>query len=273
MKELSLEELKDLQVCMLEDIHQYCTTNNIRYFIGYGTLLGAIRHGGYIPWDDDIDIGMPRPDYDFFIKNFNGNCDNLRVIAPELNWDFFEPYANVYDTRTVLYEDNNPHHGVEIGVKIDIFPLDGVPDDVNEYRTLRKKLYRLNVLRGFKKISLIEHIKEVLLRRQGVRGLIFRLSNSFITYSGVQKRMRKLATQYDWDNSNYVDKITFQNPPETRLPRSVYENYIDVSFEGHNFKSPSDYDSHLRAIYGDYMELPPIEQRVYQHGFKAYWKD
>lgn len=273
MKQLTIDELKDLQVEMLEKIHQFCIANNIRYFIGYGTLLGAIRHKGYIPWDEDIDIGMPRPDYDKFLQTFNGTFDELEVNAPELDWNYFEPYANVYDIRTVLYEEDNPHHGIEVGVKIDVFPLDGVPSDWNEYISLRRHLAKLNSLRGQKKVSFASQLKKVISSGRGVRALLFRMAHPLCSYTRIQQKMRKLATQYDWDSSDYVDKITFQNSPETRLLRKVYETYIDVPFEGHLFKAPSDWDSHLKVIYGEYMKLPPVEQQVYKHGFTAYWKD
>lgn len=273
MKIISIEELKALQVEMLVCVDQFCKKNNIRYFIGYGTLLGAIRHKGYIPWDEDIDIGMPRPDYDLFLRNFNGTYENLFVNAPELDWEYFEPYANVYDNRTILYEEENSHHGIEVGVKIDVFPLDGVPEDITEYRIHRKKLRNLNSIRGSKKEKFWAHFIKTLRTRKGVRAFLKRFLRPFTSYAEIQKEIRSLAVKYNWDSSTYVDKITFQNLPETRLPRKVYEDYIEVPFEGHMFKSPANYDLHLKSIYGDYMKLPPVEERVFQHGFKAYWKD
>lgn len=127
MRLISFEEHKKIQLSILRDIDVFCQKNQIKYFLAFGTLLGAIRHKGFIPWDDDIDIAMPRPDYNKFILSFNGMVDNLKVLAPEIDLDYYAPYANVYDTRTVLEEKGTSHLKFEIGVKIDVFPIDGVP--------------------------------------------------------------------------------------------------------------------------------------------------
>lgn len=273
MKKISIDELKSLQLEILIKVHDFCIKNNLRYFLEYGTLIGAIRHKGYIPWDEDIDIGMPRPDYDKFVRSFNGYYKELTLNAPELDWNFFESYANVYDNRTVLYEDTNPHNGIEIGVKIDVFPLDGVPSDYVQYQQLREKLRILNMLRGAKKETLKELFRRIVFTGKGIKTLLVRCKHPFSTYIGVQKEMRQMATQYKWEDSEFVDQITFQKTPNTRLPRCVYEQFVDVPFENHLLKVPVDYDSVLKIIFGDYMKLPPEHERVYQHGFTAYWKD
>jgi lipopolysaccharide cholinephosphotransferase len=216
---------------------------------------------------------MPRPDYERFVHSFNGHYKELTVDAPELNDKFFESYANVYDNRTVLFEDTNPHNGIEIGVKIDVFPLDGVPSDPDEYKQFRSRMTELNNLRGAHKYTLAELLKRIILTRKGISSLILRCKHPFSTYSGIQREMHKMATQYDWNGSEYVDQVTFQKTKNTRLPRQIYEQLIEVPFEDQQFKVPADYDSVLRIIFGDYMQLPPESERVYSHGFSAYWKD
>lgn len=270
MKEIDLEEIKKLQVDILVKVHEFCKKNNIRYFMGYGTLLGAVRHKGYIPWDDDIDIGMPRPDYDHFIKNFNGHYNNLTVIAPELDWNYIEPYANVYDNRTFLIEENR-FANLGIGIKIDIFPIDGVPEKFEEYVALRSELkHRLYVM-GLKLHGPRGYLKLISRPKSFISVTLTLLPYLFCPRSKLQKMIRKFATQYDFSTSKYVDKITFQNKPLTRLPRKVYEEFIDMEFEGQMLKALKDYDAHLKAIYGDYMKLPPKEQQINKHGFRAYW--
>lgn len=271
MKEIELEEIKNIQVDILVKVHEFCQQKGIRYYMGYGTLLGAVRHKGYIPWDDDIDIGMPRPDYDRFISTFNGNYKELSVIAPELDWSFTAPYANVYDNRTILNEGMRRTE-LGIGIKIDVFPIDGVPDDYNDYVYLRKNLHKLLEIIGYKQYGFKGFLE--LIRRPksfiAVSWLMF--PYVFTSVSTIQRKIRKMATQFDFSSSQYVDKITFQNKPLTRLPRAVYEEFVDMEFEGHVLKGLRNYDAHLKAIYGDYMQLPPIEQRVQHHGFKAFWK-
>ena len=101
-----------MQVDILAAVDKFCEQNNIRYSLSSGTLIGAIRHNGYIPWDDDIDLMMPRADYDRFISTFNGVVEHLSVMAPELNANYYAPYANVYDNRTHLNEGCNGHRGI-----------------------------------------------------------------------------------------------------------------------------------------------------------------
>ena len=104
MKEIGIDELKKLQVEMLVLIDEFCQHNNIRYSLSSGTLIGAVRHKGYIPWDDDIDIMMPREDYDRFVSTFNGAYGHLSLLAPEINCNYYAPYANVFDILLSQFE-------------------------------------------------------------------------------------------------------------------------------------------------------------------------
>lgn len=270
---INIEELKSLQVDMLIKIDEFCKNNQIRYSLDYGTLIGAIRHEGYIPWDDDIDITMPRPDYNRFIHSFSGAYDNLNVVAPELNWNHFETYANVYDNRTILIESQNPHNGIEIGIKIDIFPIDGVPSDEHKYINLIKKIKRLNWIRGYKKIAYKDILSFYKESPRRIIGQILQLPYFFSTYTDIQKLIWRECANYDYHNCEYLDKVVFHPYPRTIMKKEVVENYISIKFEGHQFSAFALYDMYLRMIYGDYMKLPPIEQRQNKHGFKAYWKD
>lgn len=271
MNELDIEEIKKLQVDILFQVDKFCKKNSLRYFMGYGTLLGAVRHKGYIPWDDDIDIGMPRPDYDRFLNIFNGSFDNLSVVAPELDWEWIDPYANVYDNRTELFEIERKKN-LGIGVKIDVFPIDGVPDDFEQYVKLRKRLQLLFDIRSYKLYGLKDYW-ELMKKPKSLAVIVGRLiPYTFTSIAQLQRMIRREATKNDFTTSQFVDKITFQNKPLTRLPRRVYEEYIEMAFEGHKFMALKDYDAHLKAIYGDYMQLPPENQRIPHHGFKAYWK-
>lgn len=272
MKEITTDELKSLQLEMLAKIDEFCIKNNIKYSIDYGTLIGAIRHKGYIPWDDDIDISIPRPDYEKFIATFNGFDKNLKVIAPEHDWDFFEPYANVYDNRTILFEAINHHHGFEIGVKIDVFPLDGTPSNIREYEKITKVIDELNKVRYIKKVNveglryLVKHPRRVLLQLMHPFYL-------FISYSKVQKRIKKIATSTEYDRADYVDNVVFHPYKNARTRRENVTDFIRVPFEDKTFNAFAGYDQRLKDIYGDYMTLPPVDKRVYKHGFTAFWKD
>lgn len=271
MREIDIVELKEISLKILDKVHEFCMQNGIKYYLSYGTLIGAIRHKGYIPWDDDIDIIMPRPDYDRFISTFNGCYSHLEVFAPELNPQFYMPYANVCDNRTFLDEGIDSHHGIEMGVKIDIFPIDGVPSNDYAFNKLIKKINKLRWMLWKKKQSIIETYKY-----RGIMCALKQFISSVIllpyTYSDIQKEIRLLATSYNYEESNYVDAIVFNLNGDTRVPKKVIEDSILVEFEGRKFCAMKEYDYFLRTIYGDYMQLPPVEKRIAKHDFTAYWK-
>ncbi len=269
MKEIGIDELKRLQLDMLVVIDKYCRTNSIRYTLAYGTLIGAIRHKGYIPWDDDIDIAMPRPDYDKFLKGFNGFDTHLNVIAPEIDSNYYAPYANVFDKRTLLIEKNNSHRGYDIGVKIDVFPVDAAPEDFANYQNVVKQIRRKNDLLMIKRRPFfpVSNYKVFIMR------LITYVISMFYTYGKLQKQIIRIATRRPYDKTKYVDTLTYPAYDNTRVLRDYFENYIDVDFEGRVFKSTKYYDELLHQIYGDYMKLPPLDKQVPHHGFTAYWRD
>lgn len=265
MKEIQIPELLQLQLDILSSIDSYCRKKNIPYFLTGGTCIGAVRHQGYIPWDDDIDIGMTRPNYDRFIREYNEGLDkdkNLKVYAPELDWNYYAPYANICDTRTVLYEGANGHHGIEIGVKIDLFPIDGIPSSVKAFRREKKILNELWLALYHKRREKVDNDKE------GLRNKFW----SLFSYKAIQKMIRKIALSNKYEKSQYAIDVIFPWKRDVMCEREVYEDLIETRFENLNVFIMRNYDRYLSLKYGDYMKLPPEEQRVPHHGFKAYWK-
>lgn len=271
MKELSLDEVLSLQVEILAKVDAFCREYNILYTVDGGTCIGAVRHNGYIPWDDDIDIAMTRPNYDRFIHSFNGYYDNLVLYAPELNWSYYAPYANVCDNRTVLFEGANGHNGIDIGVKIDIFPIDGVATDIKVYHKnakILKRLWRLLYIKRYNNQSLWPLHKKVYFKNT----LIKILSSPF-QYRCIQKQIHKLATRYAFETSSFVEDYVMPWPHDVRCSRHAFEEYEEIAFESITVFILKGYDEYLTKLYGDYMMLPPMEQRVNHHNFKAFWKD
>lgn len=270
MREMTIEELKAVQVDITCAIHAFCEEHGLRYFLHYGTLLGAVRHKGFIPWDEDIDLGMPRPDYDYFVHNFNAWNPDLEVFAPELDLSYYAPFANVCDKRTVLKENNRSHGRFELGVKVDIFPMDGAPADDGEYSSLRDRLLKLNHDLYFKSAKLGPKFRKGFVT--GMKALGIKAALALVSVGSIQRRIREASTALSFEEAQWCDQLTFPDEGTPRMKREVFENYVDLEFEGHKFKAPRDYDLYLKAIFGDYMTLPPESERVPHHGFQAWWK-
>lgn len=143
LRELTVEEHKKIALDILIEIAKFCDENKISYYLAYGTLVGAVRHKGFIPWDDDIDIQMPRNDYEKFVRRFNAGHKHLQVVSPTDN-AAKHTFAKVIDTRTVKVENGINYKDNEyLGIDVDVFPLDGQPDDEKEYKKYYKKKHDL----------------------------------------------------------------------------------------------------------------------------------
>ena len=259
MKKLTLEECKQISLDILIDVAKFCDENNLTYYLSVGTLLGAIRHKGYIPWDDDIDIMMPRLDYNKFINTYKH--EKYKVCKPSTGMFY---YAKVYDDTTVKYEPGIDYKKFKpIGVDIDIFPLDGIVNDEKIINKLYKKecflemLWRLSIQPIFYRKNPLKAINRIIPRIIGSKNLV--------------KMIEKNAQTYDYDNSDYVVRMRRSpNGFTGALAKEVYEkDYVD--FEGHRFCIPKGYDEWLTRFFGDYMKLPPEEDRVV-HEFECYQK-
>ena len=242
-KTIIMEELRAIQLDILDKIHAFCTERGIRYSLGGGTLLGAVRHKGYIPWDDDIDIMLPRPDYDRFLKEFEGKYAELNLQYYGNDITCCIPFAKVYDNRTV----------------------DGLPEEskIKDYLSIyNNQLHKIYFMTPFYKItgSLKDRMKYY------VKKVFYPTRDKHIM------RFYDFLKSYSLEKSVNAGAICGIYAEKELMPRETFESYITVEFEGQQYMAIKDYDAYLTKHYGDYMQFPPKEKQVNHHVFTAYWK-
>jgi lipopolysaccharide cholinephosphotransferase len=269
VREIGIDEIKMLQLDVLQAVHDFCNANNIRYYLMYGTLLGAIRHKGYIPWDDDIDVAMPRKDYEKFIESFNFENIRYQLLSYENNYDFCSPFIKVVDTHTKLIEDIDVPQPSQKGINIDVFPLDAFPNREEVKATYKKILFYKNIFT----------LKSVRIKkgRSNIKNAILFLGKTvfhFVKPNYLVKKIDQIGRSYnDKTNNKYLGNIIWGYGTKDIVDINYFASTLIMKFEEREFKVPIGYDEILTAIYGDYMEPPPVEKRVTHHAFQAYWRE
>lgn len=262
MKEIHGEELKQIQLNILDVVTSFCEEHRISYWLDSGTLLGAIRHKGYIPWDDDIDLGMLRGDYDRFMALFNQHNQRYQFFSIENNKKFYYAHGKVLDTQTVLYEPDEK--GNKLSINIDIFVYDEVPNDPRELKRMYDRRDWLRMLHQQRTFNYSPRGNAI--RRSAV--YFFRCCLKIVPRNFFIEKLLMNSKKHCGKNLDHVGNFTAY----TRMVchKRVFCSFIEAEFEGKLYKIPAGYDEWLRAFYGDYMELPPVEKRVSHHTFKAY---
>lgn len=282
MKEINLEELKKIELNILKDVVEFCDANQINYFLCGGTLLGAVRHNGFIPWDDDIDIMIPRPDYKQFIKIYNKNrqCSYYEAHAIDNDENYWRTHCQVFDIRTMLFSvDALRDKNKKNSIFVDIFPIDGMPKNI-----ILQKLYFLFYLLlhaihcgNILKIQPSYHYGKGISIKNKIRSYIkyififmFRPFNT----KKIIKFCDWYAQLYDYNESEYVALVAEYGDFGSKgiVTKKIYDGFKYLYFEGLKVKVPQDYETYLKTVFGNYMKLPPENERTAKHWFKAYWK-
>ena len=265
MKELSLEEIKQVELDILKVFHSFCVEHGIRYFISHGTLLGAIRYKGFIPWDDDLDVLVPREDYNKLLSVFKDN-EHYQLIAYEKNPEYCFPYAKLCDMSTRKVEGGF-NNGRELGLDIDVFPLDHWDDDIEKARQ-ESKVQRKNMFRlGLTKLRKPDSLHPVKRFIKGIVMVLCKLRGSTYYLEKIIQR----ADKPEQNGSQYMGCKAWNVYGERDiLPAEVFAEAIELEFEGEKFFAPVGYDAFLTSLYGDYLPEPPVEKRKTHHNFKAY---
>lgn len=261
-------ELGDIQAAALGILLAFvdvCRENGLNYYISGGTYLGAVRHKGFIPWDDDVDVAMPRKDYNIFLEIANQQLpDNLRLVYYKNGKDVIHYPAKIENDRYQLI-DHTASIPRQVNLWIDIFPLDGLPEN----RILNKiHRFRLLALRTLFKYSLFDRIvRQDNTDRPWYENLMIRVGKK-VKFTKILKPCKcmealdRALSKYDFYESRYVMNFMGSYKFKSVMEREkIYGNGADYSFEGYSFRGPANYDMYLTQIYGDYMKYPPIEER------------
>lgn len=251
----TLRQVQLIQLEMLQEVDRICTKCGIRYNIIAGTLLGAVRHGGYIPWDDDADVAMLRGEYEKFRTACKKELDHTKFYFQDhrntkgYRWG----YGKLRRKNTLFLREYQEHMPYRQGVFIDIFPLDGVPD---RYLPRSMKNFECFCVRKilWAKVGKIAD-------RSPLKRFCYRMLDR-IPEKKIFRYYHRMIRQANREKTKMVRILMFPTPNrEYGYYRSWYENSADIMFEGKLFQGIRDYDSYLRFKFGEYMELPPTEKR------------
>lgn len=260
MNNQDLKTLQQLELKIAKEINRVCEIIGIRYFLIGGTFLGAVRHKGFIPWDDDIDVGMIREDYERFMKEapeYLGDEFFLQNWDTDPNYPF--SFGKLRLNGTVVVEKMNDGVEGHKGVFLDIFPYDNVPEDPKLQKKQARNIYILKkmmwIKKGYGKNLQNDGIK-MWLKYNGAR-----LCTSFVSYAWIKETYSKELTKYNGRHTEKLFISCLYSYEKSCVERKWVEELANYEFEDALFPAPRDYDSFLTALYGDYMTLPPVEKR------------
>lgn len=264
MEEHRLTEMQTALLAMLNWFDGFCREHGLNYYAVGGTLLGAVRHEGFIPWDDDIDVAMPRKDYEKLYELMNGQVFDHYVLETELSpeKDFCYPYAKLYDINTTLIE--HCRKPLIRGLFLDIFPLDGVGKDVAQGKKWFARItkeYHFYLTR----IAAIRKGRSLL---KNLAVLVSRLIPSFIVDDvKLRQKLNKKCARFTLEESTYGGNLLGNWGEKELVPVKVIGEPKDYRFENMKIMGIEYYDEYLTHIYGDWRKLPPKEKQISHHDF------
>jgi len=260
LNQVDFEKLQKTQLEIMDEVHRVCLENNLNYYIIGGTALGAKRHNGFIPWDLDIDIAMPRYDYEKFAEICKKEFNERFFYCSYKEYDYhLSPHALVYIKNTCLINKFDKYNSIpkHFEIYLDIFPLDNAPDDI---KLREKQAKRLKMIKELKKIKvcymhnnkfIVKLIKKILQK------LLF-----FISLKKINERQSLIMQTYNnCDTECLCSMGSHYSYKKQCMPRETYGKPMLIQFGGRKYYGPENIDEYLSRIYGDYMKLPPVEQR------------
>lgn len=265
---LTIRETQKVELEIMQKIHLYCEKHNICYVMTYGTLLGAVRHKGFIPWDNDMDIAMLRDDFNRFLAltKIDPIDEHIYVQHYTLDEKYHYMCIRVCDDRTVVNAPYLREQPERMGLWVDIFPMDGLQQGIlaTKWQKIQMKFY-WGVWRAD-----VYGLQDV---RNPLHWVIKRVALILLPnkHNRFNYRIDKISEKNSASKSKYVDYI-FEKTDNSKMQKRSVQNRILMSFEQYQFYAPKDYDSYLTDYYGNYMQLPPTDERV-THAIDANWTD
>lgn len=270
---IDVKVLREFQLGILDEIDSVCKKNDIEYSLDCGTLLGAVRHKGYIPWDDDIDIIMSRENYDRFValpKTVYKDEYSLIHFSNQKKYPL--TFAKVENNKTELLEDNYQNMNFRQGVYVDIFVADRVSDDPKKLKKYLVQLKKSNLIKYSYNLKIVSKASSFSVK---VLRFFAMFLNKIIGLYKLNKKEDALWKKFygcteatKTFGSNIV--IPHLMGVENLVDYDIFNEYINIEFEGKSYRSIKEYDRYLTKLYGDYMQLPPVEKRVSHHGFVSF---
>lgn len=259
-KELSLHDIKLITCATLKYFKSFCKANDITFYLSNGTLLGAVKYGGFIPWDDDIDVLMPRKDYDKFVDMYK-DSDQYKLFTHERDSKYKFSYAKLCNMKTEKVE-TNIDSGVSLGIDIDIFPLDACSEHI-----LRKSIQtKLSIYQRGCILSKFISSKGKPIYKRFIISCCKLLGFEFF-----YKRMTNVVKRESVKDGEYMGSLMWPIYGKKEIiPSDVFSKSIEIEFEGELYPAPIGYDVYLRSLYGAYENDPPIEKQKTHHSYKAY---
>lgn len=266
---MTLKDIQSVSLDILEEFDRFCIGNNLQYSLAYGTLIGAVRHKGFIPWDDDVDVVMPRPDYNKFIALYKDN-ENYACFAPE-KINCFLAYGRLAEMKRTRVITPAVWSNKETGVWIDVMPLDGVEDNKEDFliTTARARKLWMRVYYSRTAYSGIRYCHSFIsLMKFLVKRVFFNNVYKYL-YQHLE-----ILHRYDYDKCQYISNMShLLYTKKCHFMKNIFINIEKMTFEKKEFMVMNGWDTFLRDIYGDYMQLPPKEQQNAGHSMHMYlWR-